>query len=125
MRFWDSDEYRHTDEVRLLHTGPRLSREQGHHIFREMVRSEARNGRLSPLRRRRLIQYAAALQLAPLEASKIVTEISDEVHAEFGPAPWHYRLVEGAVPTRWPMWVKVALTLLAAFVVDRLVRQLI
>ena len=39
-----------------------------------MVKAEARNGRLSARRRKRIIQYAAALQLTPMQASRIVTQ---------------------------------------------------
>jgi hypothetical protein len=126
MRFWDSDEYRQSSGMRLLHTGPRLSPEESRTIFTEMVRAETRNGALSPLRRRRLIAYAAALQLTPLEASRIVTEISREADEARGIAPpLHYRLVEAAAaPHSWPVWLKITLVLLAAFAVDRLLRAM-
>lgn len=126
MRFHDSDDFNRADGLQLLHTGPKLARRKAHQIFQGMVRAECRNGALSPLRRRRLIQYAAALQLTPVEAGKIVSEISRETAEAFNQdVPALYRMVETAArPARWPTWLKVGLTLSAAFAVDRLIRQL-
>lgn len=126
MRFHDSDDYDRARRLNVLHTGPRLTRAEGRAIFRDMVRAECRNGALSPQRRRKLIQYAAALKLNPLEAGQIVTRVSREVAEEFNhDVPALYRVVEAAAaPHRWPMWVKASLVLVATFVVDRLVRQM-
>lgn len=126
MRYHDSDDFKRASELRLLHTGPKLSRREAHEIFQEMVRAECRNGALSPLRRRRLIQYAAALQLTAVEAGAIVTQISQEMTADTGgDMPAIYRMVETAAkPAHWPAWLKVGVTLAAAFAVERLIRQL-
>jgi hypothetical protein len=127
MRFHDSDEYRKQRELHVLHTGPSLTTRQCHDIFREMVRGEARNGRLSATRRKRLIQYAAALQLTPVQAGRIVTEVCREFDhpSEFEP-PVLYRVVEAAAaPKRWPIWLKITLALLVAFFVDGLLRMLL
>jgi hypothetical protein len=126
MRFHDSDDHQRQRETRVLHTGPSLSRHEGHNIFREMVRGEARNGPLTATRRKRLIQYAAALRLSPMQASRIVTEVCRECAqpTELAP-PVIYRLVEtAATPHRWPVWLKITLTLMAAFAADQLVRTL-
>ena len=124
MRFHDSDEFRRQEQIQLLHTGPSLTREEGREIFREMVRAETRNGPLNPLRRRRLIQYAAALKLTPLEAGKIITEVCRENERLRGQqTPVIYRMVEAAAaPRRWPVWLKIGLPLAAAFAIDRIVR---
>lgn len=125
MRFRDSDDYRHQDDLQLLHTGPKLSRSEGRVIFREMVRAEARNGQLSDLRRKRLIQYAAALQLTPLEASRIVTEVCFENQVDVGDPPMLYRLVESAAaPQRWPIALKISLILAGAFAAQSLLAKL-
>jgi len=127
MRFLDSDEYRRRQRIDVLHNGPRFTREQGREIFREMVRMETRNGPLSPRRRHRLIQYAAALELTALEAGTIVTEVYRE-------APWNetgtepseplvYRMVESAAaPRTWPVWLRMTLALIAVLAFDRLIR---
>jgi hypothetical protein len=88
-----------------------------------MVRAEARNGRLSPLRRKRLIQYAAALQLTPLDASRIVTEVCCEIGAhDPGDVPGLYRLVETAAqPRRWPMGVQLTLVVIGALAAQQLI----
>ncbi len=126
MRFHESDEYQRHDDMRLLHTGPKLSRDEGRRIFREMVRAESRNGQLSDLRRRRLIQYAAALQLTPLEASRIVTEVCFEHQVEVGEPPVLYRVVEAAAaPHRWPVWLKISIVLAGAFAGQYLLLRLL
>jgi hypothetical protein len=116
MRFQDSEDYRRCDRMQLLHTGPSLSREEGRQIFREMVRTEARNGRLSDTRRKRLIQYAAALSLTPLDASRIVTDVCRELAlADPLTPPLLYRMVEtAAAPHRWPVWVQALIAVAAA-----------
>jgi len=116
MRFQDSEEYRNCDRMQLLHTGPSLSRDEGRAIFREMVRAEARNGRLSDVRRKRLIQYAAALKLTPLDASRIVTEVCCELGvADTLTPPVLYRMVESAAaPHRWPIWVQAMIIVFAS-----------
>ena len=120
MRFLGFDD-NSQPPLRTVHTGPKLTDSEGRQIFREMVRSEARDGQLSDRRRRRLIQYAAALNLKPLEASRIVTEVCQEEAVEVLDAPALYRFVETAAePAKWPAWVRIALPLAAAFAVHQL-----
>ena len=127
MRFHDSDEFRWQEQIRVLHTGPSLTGDEGREIFREMVRAETRNGPLNPIRRRRLIQYAAALKLTPLEASQIIAEVCRENERLRGQqTPAIYRMVEtAATPRRWPVWLKIGLPLAAAFAIDRIVRYVL
>ncbi|HRX87577.1 MAG TPA: hypothetical protein P5572_21330 [Phycisphaerae bacterium] len=127
MRFHDSEDYRSSDRMQLLHNGPSLSREEGRLIFREMVRAEAKNGNLSNTRRKRLIQYAAALQLTPLDASRIVSEVCFElaVHDPLQP-PVLYRMVEAAAtPQRWPAWARALVAMIASMLVFHLVVRLV
>lgn len=127
MRFHDSEEFRNSKKVQLLHTGPSLSREEGRVIFREMVRAEARGGNLSNTRRKRLIQYAAALQLSPLDASRIVTEVCFElsVNDPLEP-PVLYRIVESAAtPQRWPAWFRALVAMIASMLIFHVVVQLV
>jgi len=122
MRFHDSEEYRRTERLQLLHTGPRLSRQEGREIFREMVRAETRNGPLSPTRRKRLIQYAAALQLTPMDASRIVSEVTREQSQDDAlTPPLLYRAVEAvAEPNRWPLWLRISSVVGAGFAIQRM-----
>jgi hypothetical protein len=55
-------------------------------IFRELIRSEIRNGRLSTWRRRRIVQYAAQLNLSAVEAGRMIEECRAEF---FGDQDWN------------------------------------
>ena len=108
-----------------IHTGPKFSRQEGREVFREMVRAEMRNGYLSPTRRKRLIQYAAAFDLTPIEAGKIVTEVYRETVQTNADAPVLYRFVETAAkPHHWPIWLKLGLAVLAAVVAGQVLSYL-
>lgn len=124
MRFIKSDEFDRTQDVRVLHTGPKLTKSEGRQIFREMVRAEARNGLLDARRRKRLIQYAAALLLTPLEAGQIVTEIANELgHPPIDDQPALYRLVEKAADAeKWPFWLPLLMGVASAFILFQIVR---
>ncbi len=116
------------DSAKPIHSGPRFSRGECHEIFKEMVRAELRNGPLAPRRRKRLIQYAAALQLRPLEASRIITSISRAVGHESPQMDLPFALKfpndHQAAPKHWPTWLKVLIPLLAAFAADQIIRGL-
>jgi len=116
------------DPPRPLHTGPQLSRSEGHQIFKEMVRAELRNGPLAPHRRKRLIQYAAALQLKPLEASRIITSIcrvegmeSTVEKRQSAPLSWSN---EDSAESRLPVGLMIIIPLAAVFLLDRLLHLL-
>ena len=120
----------HGSDVQPLHTGPSFSHEQAREVFREMVRAEARGNMISKLRRKRVIQYAAALNLTSAEAGKIVTEVYLERGVPFGgdgaESPALYRLVEAsATPERWPAWLQITAAMTAGFVILAVVRQLL
>ena len=51
-----------------------MSRFELHHLFREMVRFELHNGELSTWRRRRLVRYAAALEISAVDAGELIQE---------------------------------------------------
>lgn len=115
------------DQPKPSHSGPSFSRQECHQIFKEMVRAELRNGPLAPHRRKRLIQYAAALHLKPLEASRIITSISQAEGIEPN-QPTRLQLlqaagVETAREYHVPVWMKVLIPLIAAFLIDRIIRQ--
>jgi hypothetical protein len=126
MRFLDSQDYRRRKQVRLLHTGPKLTQEEGRTIFREMVRGETRNGPLNQRRRKRLIQYAAALELTAVEAGRIVTQVCQEEAQRRGEtlvqarSPLH--LAASSTANRWPAWLTLVLVVAGLLVIDRIVR---
>jgi hypothetical protein len=51
-------------------------------VFRTLVRDEVRTGRLSPLRRRRLVRYAAHLGISPRELGDLVSRFKSEGAAD-------------------------------------------
>ncbi len=114
------------DSAKPVHSGPQLSRHESIEIFKEMVRAELRNGPLAARRRKRLIQYAAALQLRPLEASRIITSISIAT----GQEPERTDLLtifksksdQESASYRIPLWLMIVIPLLAAFAIDRFLR---
>jgi len=63
-------------------------------IFREMIRMEIRCGRLSPWRRRRIVQYAAQLNLSAVQAGRLIEECREELYAEWDSVPGHTLVVE-------------------------------
>lgn len=123
MRFLDSQDYRRRKQVRLLHTGPKLTQEEGRTIFREMVRGETRNGPLNTRRRKRLIQYAAALELTAVEAGRIVTEVCHEEALRRGETPIQMPASSShVVAGGWPAWLTLVLVVACLLALDRLVR---
>lgn len=123
MRFLDSQDYRRRKQVRLLHTGPKLSAEEGRTIFREMVRGETRNGPLNARRRKRLIQYAAALELTAVEAGRIVTQVCQEEALRRGETPIEFPPAASDAAARgWPAWLTLVLVVAGLLALDRIVR---
>ena len=115
------------DPVNRLADGSRrsrpMSRYQLHKIFREVVKSEVADGRLSPWRRRKLVQYAASLRISAVEAGELIQEAirarGVEEIGEEEPAP-RLRLVPPARRT-WPIWAKLT----AALAVVALIRLIV
>ena len=50
-----------------------------HEVFRQLILGEIRNGRLSRWRRRRIVQYAAAMGLSATEAGDLLVACRKEV----------------------------------------------
>lgn len=50
-----------------------------HEVFRQLILGEIRNGRLSRWRRRRIVQYAAAMGLSATEAGDLLVACREEV----------------------------------------------
>lgn len=93
-------------------------------IFREMIRAEIRNGRLSAWRRRRIVQYAAQLKLSAVEAGRLIAECRDEISVAHDPsAEQTVRLLEEPVADRSFIWnigfILVGLTLIFIAVARR------
>ena len=92
-----------------------MSRFELHAIFREVVLWELACGNLSARRRRRLVQYAAALRISAAEAGQLIQEARQafdaELVAQTGQADTpHLRLVTSGRQERsgWPTWAKLS-----------------
>jgi hypothetical protein len=90
-----------------------MSRFELHAIFREVVLWELACGNLSARRRRRLVQYAAALHISAAEAGQLIQEARQAFDAELATqasqAP-RLRLVTSGQQERsgWPTWAKLS-----------------
>lgn len=65
-----------TGEERLPVFRPKIDNET---IFRELIKAELRNGRLSPWRRRRIVRYAAHLNMSAVEVGRWITQAKKEL----------------------------------------------
>ncbi|HUU82054.1 MAG TPA: hypothetical protein VM243_01000 [Phycisphaerae bacterium] len=108
-----------------------LARYQIHDIFREMVRHELADGELSVRRRRKLVRYAASLQLSATEAGELIQE-AVRAQAAVRPADPHamgaprLRLLAGRAPARgWPITLKLLIAVAAALLLHVILTTLV
>lgn len=71
-----------TGEERLPVFRPKIDNET---IFRELIKAELRNGRLSPWRRRKIVRYAAHLNMSAVEVGQWITQVRKELVAGGNP----------------------------------------
>lgn len=88
-----------------------------HDIFRAMIAAELRAGRLTPARRKRIVQYAAQLRLSAVDAGRLIDECREEALAgDDAEAKYHaVRLVEAPderVPFAYKLWALVVIAIL-------------
>jgi hypothetical protein len=84
-----------------------------------MVTGELRNGPLTKSRRRRLVQYAAMLDISALDAGDLVGEAQRrlaEIPTDAEPEPGH--AVPEDVDEPWPLWVKLSIVVAGLAVLD-------
>ena len=88
-----------------------------HDIFRELIATELRDGRLTASRRRRIVRYAAHLGLSAVETGQLIARCRDEALQSDNPHERAHalRLVEPE-PARIPkiLWVAIAVIVFAA-----------
>lgn len=91
-------------------------------VFRKLIADEIRNGRLSPSRRRRIVRYAAQLELSAVQAGELITACREKALQSNDPAERFHalRLVEPPTP-RVPTSVKIAVVVGLAILLDLLV----
>ena len=88
-----------------------------HDIFRAMITAELRAGRLTPGRRKRIVQYAAQLRLSAVEAGRLIDECREAALAgDDEEAKYHaLRLVDAPaerVPFAYKLWALVVIAIL-------------
>lgn len=115
------------DPVHGLADGSRrdrpLSRYELHNIYREMVRWELSNGRLSAWRRRKLVQYAASMRLSAVEAGELIQEairasLQEAADDERDQLSLGRTQVDQVDEASWPRWAKLSLALVAVVLVQ-------
>ena len=107
-----------------LHPGPGrpamgLSRAERHRLFREMVVGEMARGIMTRRRWRRLVQYAAMLDISAIEAGELIADAREAV-ARAGVPPFAHHPVRHHSTCRepWPFWVTLSVTCAVLAVID-------
>ena len=90
-------------------------------IFRRLIAEEIRSGRLTPRRRRKIVQYAAQLQLSATQAGELIEACRQGALDSEDPVEQRcaFRLVDAPRP-KIPTHLKITLVILAAIVFDLL-----
>ncbi len=95
-------------------------------IFRRLIVDELRGGRLTPMRRRRIVQYAAQMGLSARQAGRLIETCRGQALHSTDPTERRraFRLVEPE-PTHIPTRFKIAFVVAAAIVLDVLIIYLL
>lgn len=82
-------------------------------VFRQLIVDEIRNGRLTPVRRRRVVRYAAGLGLSAVQAGRLLAKCREEVLNSGNPSERRHalRLADPATP---PFLTPARIVLIAA-----------
>lgn len=91
-------------------------------IFRQLIKTELRNGRLTPSRRRRIVRYAAKLRMSAVEAGQLIARCREEALQSDHPTERFHalRLVEPETG-HTPITLRISLVIALAILVDLLV----
>jgi len=94
-------------------------------IFREMIAQELREGRLTPMRRRHIVRYAAQMGLSAVEAGRLIAQCRDEV-LQGDDSEGHacaLRLVERPPTARWGTFWRIVAVIALGVVLELLLRK--
>lgn len=96
-----------------------LPRAERHRLFREMVVGEMARGTMTRRRWRRLVQYAAMLDISAIDAGELIADARDAV-ARAGARPFAHHPARHNSPSRepWPFWVTLSVTCAILAVID-------
>ena len=91
-------------------------------IFRELIKDELRNGRLSAAGRRRIVRYAANLRMSAVEAGQLIARCREEALKSHDPVERFHalRLVQPE-PSRAPIALKISIVVALAILADLLI----
>ena len=91
-------------------------------IFRQLIKTELRNGRLSSSQRRRIVRYAAKLRVSAVEAGQLIARCREEALHSADPTERVHalRLVEPETG-HTPVALRISLVIALAILVDLLV----
>lgn len=110
------------DPTRAIYARAHRSRPMSPHdlqtVFREAAKWELSNGSLSQRRRKRLVQYAAALQISAVDAGRLIQEAAAELERDLAlqaAVPPDLRLArdDSFNGLRCPTWLKLSLAVAA------------
>ncbi len=91
-------------------------------IFRQLIKTELRNGRLTSSQRRRIVRYAAKLRMSAVEAGQLIARCREEALQSDDPTERVHalRLVQPETG-HTPIALKISLVIALAILVDLLV----
>jgi hypothetical protein len=95
-------------------------------VFRRLIADEIRCGRLTPARRRRIVRYAAHLNMSAVDVGLMIAQCREEALKSEDPAARHHalKLVEPP-PSRMPLAWKLSVVVLLAIIVDLIILLLV
>jgi hypothetical protein len=95
-------------------------------VFRKLIRDEIRSGRLTPARRRRIVRYAAQLDMSAVDVGLMIAQCREEALKSEDPAARQHalKLVEPP-PSRMPLAWKLSAVVLLAIIVDLIILLLV
>ncbi|MHC4697809.1 MAG: hypothetical protein ACYTFA_13845 [Planctomycetota bacterium] len=91
-------------------------------IFRELIKEELRNGRLSAAGRRRIVRYAANLRMSAVEAGQLIARCGEEALKSHDPVErFHALRLVRPEPSRVPIALKISIVVALAILADLLI----
>jgi len=93
-----------------------------HEVFRALIADEIRNGRLTPVRRRRIVRYAAGLKMSAVEAGRLIAACREEILTSEDPTGRRHalRLVDPQ-PERISAPLKISILVALAIIADLMI----
>jgi len=95
-------------------------------VFRKLIADEIRSGHLTPARRRRIVRYAAQLDMSAVDVGLMIAQCREEALKSEDPAARHHALKLVEPPSsRIPLAWKLSAVVLLAIIVDLIILLLV